>query len=272
MSPLYPSLSDVTGTFTGVVTANLGTIADVATQTTLSTLNGKVTACNTGSVAGTVTANLGTIADVATQTTLNSLNGKVTACNTGSIAGTVNIQGYNETNYVVPHIDPFTASWQFVDYPHHEIHEGDSFTYHDVITLGSAGVQDYVITVPDTTKWPHFVYAVEGIYGITLELYEAGDRVGTTAQTIYNRNRNSGTTATTTVHKNQSGGSSDGTRIMWRISGSGAAAGRLAGATTDRNERVLKRNTKYIFRITSAAASNTIAVEFDWYEHTDETP
>jgi hypothetical protein len=34
----------------GTITANLGTIADVATQTTLSTLNGKVTACDTGSV------------------------------------------------------------------------------------------------------------------------------------------------------------------------------------------------------------------------------
>lgn len=37
------------------------------------------------SVSGTITANLGTIADVATQTTLNSLNGKVTACNTNEI-------------------------------------------------------------------------------------------------------------------------------------------------------------------------------------------
>lgn len=37
-------------TVTGTVTANLGTIAGVATEATLSTLNGKVTACNTGAV------------------------------------------------------------------------------------------------------------------------------------------------------------------------------------------------------------------------------
>ena len=49
-------------------------------------------------VSGTVTANLGTIADVATQTTLSALNTKVTACNTGAVtvsaslpAGTNNI-------------------------------------------------------------------------------------------------------------------------------------------------------------------------------------
>jgi hypothetical protein len=68
-----------------VVNDSAGADVGIATQTTLSALNDKVTACNTGAVAGTVTANLGTIADVATQTTLNSLNGKVTACNTGAV-------------------------------------------------------------------------------------------------------------------------------------------------------------------------------------------
>jgi len=43
------------------------------------------TGTTTQPVSGTVIANLGTIADVATQTTLNSLNGKVTACNTGAV-------------------------------------------------------------------------------------------------------------------------------------------------------------------------------------------
>ena len=59
-----------------------------ATESTLSTLNGKVTACNTGAVV----ISSGTISlptDAATQTTLSALNGKVTACNTGSIAGSV---------------------------------------------------------------------------------------------------------------------------------------------------------------------------------------
>lgn len=47
----------VTGTFwqatqpiSGTVTANIGTISTIATEATLSTLNGKVTACNTGAV------------------------------------------------------------------------------------------------------------------------------------------------------------------------------------------------------------------------------
>ncbi len=102
----------------GTVTANLGSIADVATQTTLAALNAKVTACNTagvvvsssalpsgaatestlGTLSGKITAcNTGAVtvsssalpSGAATESTLGTLNGKVTACNTGSIAGAV---------------------------------------------------------------------------------------------------------------------------------------------------------------------------------------
>lgn len=85
-----------------------------STEATLSTLNGKVTACNTGAVVlaagtaaiGKLTANSGVdIGDVdviscalptgaATESTLSTLSGKVTACNTGAVvlaAGTAAI-------------------------------------------------------------------------------------------------------------------------------------------------------------------------------------
>lgn len=70
----------------GTVTANLGSIADVATQTTLAALNAKVTACNT---AGVVVSSSALPSGAATESTLSTLSGKVTACNTGAIAGTV---------------------------------------------------------------------------------------------------------------------------------------------------------------------------------------
>ena len=50
-------------------------VSALATQATLSSLNGKVTACDTSALA--------------TQATLSALNTKVTACDTGSISGTV---------------------------------------------------------------------------------------------------------------------------------------------------------------------------------------
>lgn len=155
-----------------------------------------------------------------------------------------------------------------IDFSHFEIHEGDSYWFHEVVTLGSGATQDYLLTVPDTTKWPHFGYQVEASFGVTVELYEGADRTGTSAQTTYNRQRNSGNTAGLTIHKGTSGGTTDGTKIVWRKSGTGTAGGKLAGFVGSGSERVLKQNTKYVLRLTSAAASNDVSLELDWYEHT----
>lgn len=73
----------VTACNTGAVTVSSSALpTGAATETTLSSLNGKVTACNTGAVTVSSSA-LPTGA--ATETTLSSLNGKVTACNTGAV-------------------------------------------------------------------------------------------------------------------------------------------------------------------------------------------
>ncbi len=106
-----PAGSNVIGGVTQSGTWNItnisGTISlptGAATEATLSTLNGKVTACNTGAVVlaagaaviGAVTqsgtwniSNIsGTISlptGAATESTLSTLNGKVTACNTGAV-------------------------------------------------------------------------------------------------------------------------------------------------------------------------------------------
>lgn len=66
---------------TGAATSALQSAANAY----LLSLDTKVVACNTGAIAGTVTANLGTIAGVATEATLSSLNSKVTACDTGAV-------------------------------------------------------------------------------------------------------------------------------------------------------------------------------------------
>jgi hypothetical protein len=147
---------------------------------------------------------------------------------------------------------------------HHQIHAGTSFYYDDLITLGAGVTQDYLITA-DSLK-SHWGYLIDGAFGITIELFEATDKTGTTLQTAYNRNRNSSITPTTTTHKGISGGTTDGTRIVWRRSGTGAVGGKLSGTSTDASERILKMGTKYILRITSAAVNNEIALQLNWYE------
>jgi len=165
-------------------------------------------------------------------------------------------------------VDASTESLITVSYEHHEIHDGSSFWYDDVVT-GSAAI-DYLITTPDTTKFVHFGYDIESAgAGYVMALYEATDKDGTTLQTAYNRNRNVGTAPTATIHKAVSGGTTDGTRIMWHSTGTTAAGGKVGGASRDATERILLRNTKYIIRLTPLA-SNTISTRINWYEHTDK--
>lgn len=155
-----------------------------------------------------------------------------------------------------------------IDFEHYEIHEGDAYTLEEVITLGSGATQNYILTVPDTTKWPHFGYECEGSFGVTVEMFRGSDRTPTTLQTAINRNHNSLNTAGMTIHKGYSGGTTDGTKVLWSKSGTGTSGGKVAERSSESTERILKQDTQYTFRITSAAASNDIAISFSWYEHT----
>ena len=163
-------------------------------------------------------------------------------------------------------MDGSTNALNVIEYEHHEIHAGSSFWYDDVVT-GSAAV-NYVLTTPNSTDEVHFGYDIDSSNaGYTLEIFEAGDRVPTTAQTAYNRNREIGTAPTATIHKAFTDGATDGTRIVWHVSGTTAAGGKVGGSTADGTERVLAINTQYIIRITPLA-SNTFSLRINWYEHT----
>lgn len=175
-----------------------------------------------------------------------------------------------DTTFQTPRIDTATHSLQTIDYAHHEVHAGSSFYYHDVIALGNGATQYYLITTPNTTAWAHF--GCEIIYGdaagIT-EIFEAGDRVGTTAQTVFNRDRNSLTAATVTVHKDISAGTGDGTKIFYKRVGTGKTDG---GAIGTAEERILKQNTKYLLKLTNTSTgTNNTTVILRWYEHTNKT-
>jgi hypothetical protein len=176
----------------------------------------------------------------------------------------------SDSTYQVPRIDVATHCLTTIDYAHHEVHAGSSYYYHDVVQIANGGTLEYIITTPNTTSWAHFGFEANFTDGAgTIEIYEAGDRNGTTLQTVFNRDRNSLNVAAVTVHKAQTGGTTDGTRIAWKRSGSGKVISGIAGTN---EERILKQNTKYLVRITNnAGATNWTTVIFRWYEHTNKT-
>jgi hypothetical protein len=176
-----------------------------------------------------------------------------------------------DSTYQMPRLDKYTHALNVMEYVHHEIHDGHAFMYHDVLdSLGTGVSQDYLITTPNTTAWLHVSHDVELSGAGTVEIYEAGDRTGTTLQTMYNRDRNNTSLPNTgTIHKGTSGGTTDGTRIVYWKGGANQSKNSATHGTA--SEKILKQNTKYILRVTARAEATIVSVSIGWYEHVNKT-
>ncbi len=156
---------------------------------------------------------------------------------------------------------------------HSHIHDGHRFFYSELITLASAGTRDILIATPDTTKWAHFTeLSIAGNKETNVKVYEdTTTSADGTGLTEINRNRNSGTVNTTVLTHTPT--VSDVGTLIFEVQfgeATGPASSRAGGAGATRQEVILKQNTKYLIRITSAANDNDISNFFDWYEHTSE--
>jgi hypothetical protein len=174
------------------------------------------------------------------------------------------------TDGVSSSIDPVTQSVMTVDYPHHEIHSGGHYEYYDSVEVDNGSSQRYLITTPNTAKWSHVSFEVDGSAITRFALYEDSDRTGTTLQTSFNNNRNSLNVAGMTIHKGTSGGTTDGTLIAQYKSGSANGAARTGASSENNNEFILKQNTKYVLIVESFTNDNLINVRLGWYEHTNK--
>ncbi len=178
----------------------------------------------------------------------------------------------SDTTYQSPRIDVGTHTLQTIDYAHHEVHAGSHYFYQDSVELGATGVQNYLITVPDTTAWPHMTFAMDGSAITQFELYEATDKAGSVdaSSKIFNNNRNSSNVAGVTIAKGLTGGTTDGTLLKTYKDGSSSGGSKTSSSTRE-GEVILKQNTKYILRVTSSTAANLTNVKMEWYEHTNKT-
>lgn len=164
-------------------------------------------------------------------------------------------------------IDQSTNTIQTIDYAHHEIHAGSHFMYTDSVEIASGATQDYMIITPDTTKWAHMLFDIDGSAITQWQLYEGSDKNPTTEQVTGNNNRNSLVAATTKIYKGTSGGTTDGNLIHQYKSGSSTAQSRGPSSVRNDSEIILKQNTKYILRVTSGTNGNLTNLRLEWYEH-----
>lgn len=177
--------------------------------------------------------------------------------------GTAHVQHVNIDN---PD-DSTTGALEVIDYAHHEIHSGSSFVYTGYATLAASAVQNLLIITPDTTKWAHFTGHVQTSGEATVAFYEGATvSANGTTTTPYNRNRNSATAPTLAIYTGPTV-TGDGTLLYSGLIGSGRSFG---GQVREEAEWILKQNTIYLLRITSAVNDNNVTWALNWYEHTNQ--
>jgi predicted RecA/RadA family phage recombinase len=189
------------------------------------------------------------------------------------ISGSVSISGSVITGSIVDVNNIFVDNTNnipvTIGYSHYKIHNGESFFYSDSVTLGNGGIQYYLMETPDTSEWAHIVSNFAHTLTCKTEVFEGGDRSGSTIQIIGNKNRNNSGSSVMNIYKGISGGTTDGSLIF--VYEAGASTGKYAfgGAYGTRDEIILKQNCKYLYKFTSSADSNVISLVLDWYEHTN---
>lgn len=153
--------------------------------------------------------------------------------------------------------DPISDIPVFIDFPHHQLHEGETWQYtYGPIAIAQNGIVNIRVVVANvaaTIRTPHAAAELDTNGEIWLEIFETPTfSAPGTAVTLYNRNRNIAGSPTTTVFTAPTV-SAVGTKISGWIIGSGQKAG---GSTKDSIEWDLKANTEYLYRITAQVASN----------------
>lgn len=166
-------------------------------------------------------------------------------------------------------LDEITGAVKFVNYDHHELHEGNRFYVKGWQDVTGAGTNlDFLFVTPDTLKWAHAIWVLAGEAEYTMNLYEGTVTSNNgTPVAIFNHNRNSSKTPGIQAFSAPTV-TGLGT-LIWT-----AKIGSMKDATEERQktgEMIARQNTKYLFRLTKAAAGTEwVDYDFDWYEHTSE--
>lgn len=182
---------------------------------------------------------------------------------TGPVAGEKGVRVF------IGPTDPVSDLPVFVDFEHHQVHEGETFKAQ---SLALSATTMFRFSVPagysPTIRAPHLVLSAEVYSGaLKLELFEgfSGTPTPGTALVIRNRNRNVAIPDPATVAIHPVTGTLTGTSLLEThmiSAGNGEAKSRQG------SEWILKPNTDYLIVATEVSAFTNTFVNFDWYEDT----
>lgn len=174
----------------------------------------------------------------------------------------------NRLDVAIGPTDPVSDLPVIIEFPHHQVHEGEMYSCSYIISSLNSGVSViFRLSVPNTyslpIRAPHIVGEVISTLETELYFYEGTTfSAPGTAQSTYNRNRNISAGPGMLVYLSPTV-SAAGTLLWIGLTGSSNKAGAADRSLT---EWILRPNTEYSFVITSRANGDKIVVRFDWYE------
>ena len=165
-------------------------------------------------------------------------------------------------------IDSSTHAINIIDYAHHEIHDGNSYSCtYSVASIGELDndLMQLTWTTPNSDSHMHITKEAKcgavALYKFTEGWTGGGTAVGTLV--IDNRDRNSLNTSGVTISYGVTA-VTGGTVLKEEYLSSGKFG---SGETRDQNEWILKPNTKYAVSLFLSTA-NEASITLHWYMHT----
>lgn len=206
---------------------------------------------------------------------------KTTVASDGSQIQHINIEGItpeirqHSTTMTIPvstgPSDPISGIPVFMDYDHHQLHEGEIFMHTVyVAALGQNANKDLRLVVPNITitsnavsQCPHLRFEFVTASGGLAYLHEAPTFTAPgTLQTPVAMERNGTYTPKLAIYDAPTVSVVGAT--LW--TGLMVAVAKAGSVTASTNEFVLKNNTEYLVRFANTTASNQVLIRLIWYE------
>lgn len=163
--------------------------------------------------------------------------------------------------------DPISNVPVVIDFPHHQIHEGEAYNYEYYST--APATISFAITVPTfspTIRAPHLIIEAEAYEGAGMvSLFEGITYTGGDAGLVYNRNRNVPAANTTTI-KSGIAITGAGTRLPYTMFFGAGKETRASVGSRDQSEIVMKSNTVYGIELEEIVAITRVLMRLSWYE------
>ena len=175
------------------------------------------------------------------------------------------IKSYHDLKY-----DELTDVLNMIDYPHHEVHDGNHYFMEGYIELNNGGKYFVKLETPDTMEWAHFKWEIEstGVLTTTLDEDASAGMSGGSSVVPLNNNRNSANTSGIVITGNTTSCTTYVTRVSNQKFGVAATPSKAVGGGAAReDELILKQGTVYCRSYTSGSDSNIINFKANWYEH-----